>query len=1173
MSIQPGLVFADRFRIERPIGSGGVGLVYQAQDLDKNQAVAIKCLRTEWAEHMRIRRRFMREARAISRLNHVNIVKVFDYGEDAAGVPFIAMEYLDGASLADLREQQITLPTLLELIDQVLSALAYIHARRIVHRDIKPENIIVIEDDGALVAKLLDFGFARDEEDQDHRLSQTKFETFGTPQYMAPEQATGKGPIGPPTDLYALGISLFEFIAGAPPFTGTHGMAIALKHLMEPLPALKPRAGMQIPSGLEAVIYRVLAKAPEDRYPSAADMRRAIAPFRGVELDDDVTIPGTAVADAAAHIVRIASETAMGRGEAGALFPTVSMAALEPNDAILRDVDDQPLVGREPDLVEMWSRVRRVCESGEGHVVLLGAEPGMGRRDVVAWLQEQVAEGGWMRVVGADAGPAAALGRGGLPALLEDLFEGLPPDHDAAQTRIGQLLMRWAASTYESSTSEAIAGVLAGYLRPTDGKGERESVVIRRACEAIRMATRERPVLLSLIAADEADLQTKTFLYHLARSLDESPFPALVVLTYAEEDGGPMPQARQLLAALDRVQSPIIERYRLAPLSNDATAAFLRTFAEVDDDTIRPLIRCARGNPLMARELLLFQQKEGAIIKRSGVWTLSDFADPHQWPRSLADVFMRRCMLTVAGLPDAQCVGQVLRRMAVLGEAAEHGLVVNYLTREIDDEGRVERAIESLLRAHVLVEQRGGRDRLRFAHPVLRPAILAQSRREPGAHQHAAEALLSWYGDDARRFGVAIAEHFVAAGDTAQAGHWFAEAGQLAKSEGRTADARAYLEQAGTLLGRGMASRALARRRAGISLQLSEIDLARGDDQKALAHAEKAAQWANQAGEPSVGAEAMLLIGDATRRRGDLEQAVRAYRRAAEHYVQLNDDAGIGKCLLGQAFAESSLRHLDQAGALFEQARVHLHQAGDQRNEARAVRGCAEIALRRADYARAGQLLEIAQTLFQEAGDRHGAVACAWLLGETSRLLGQIDAAIAHYRAARAGYVGQGNLSGMARSDLHIARLLARQDQWIPATTSFAQAAQASAEQGDWKAADAVWEEWVRLALGRRAFSDAFGPARSRLARAIDQQDQAVETIARAQLAWIAAESGDANACRTELRAAVALDRVLSVTHPDLADAFAGLAQVFSRYGHAHRAAPLDQRAARIRQRIANQRR
>ncbi|MGK0360690.1 MAG: tetratricopeptide (TPR) repeat protein, partial [Bradymonadia bacterium] len=733
-------------------------------------------------------------------------------------------------------------------------------------------------------------------------------------------------------------------------------------------------------------------------------------------------------------------------------------------------------------------------------------------------------------------------------------------------SRMGQMLMRWAASTYESSTSEAIAGVLASYLRPEGTVHERESVVIRRACEAIRLAARERPILISLISADQADLQTKTFLYHLARSLDETPFPGLVLLTYTEDERGPVRDARQLLGALDRVGAPLVEKYRLAPLSDDATSAFLRTFAQIDDETIEHLGRCAQGNPLMARELLLYQQKGGAIVHRDGIWTLSDVAQPATWPRSLADVFVRRCMLTVAGLPDAHFVGQVLVHMAVLGDAAEHGLIVDFLLRRFEDEARIYRALETLLKAQIVVDQRGATEGLRFAHPILRGALLSHTSADQQAQLDAAEALLVWYGAEAGRYGDSIAEHFAAAGDPVLAGHWYAETGQMARNEGRTADARAFLERAAVLMGRGDPSRETARRHANIWLQLSEIDLARGDDHTALTHAQKAAHWANQAGEATVAAQALLLIGDAMRRRGALEEAAAAYRDAATEFDQLGDQHGIGKCLLGQAFAESSLRRFDRAGQLFEQARAPLHAANDARSEARAVRGCAEIALRQGKHQIAGRHLQAARALFAACEDRRGEVACIWLLGETCRLLGRSSDAIAHYQAARAGYVSQGNLAGMARSDVHLARLYAGEDRWSQASASFAQAARTHGELGELTAADAVWAEWVRGCLARSAFADALTPTRARLTHAMNTQDRSTETIARAQLAWVAAESGDAVTCRNELRAAVALDRVLDVRHADLAAAFDGLAGVFARYGHAHRGATLQARASQIRQ-------
>jgi len=164
-------------------------------------------------------------------------------------------------------------------IDQVLAALAFAHARGVIHRDVKPENVALTPGAAGDLprVKLLDFGFARVENDSDPKLTQVHGDAFGTPQYMAPEQASGKGGVGAETDLYAVGVVLFELISGNPPYTGPHGMAVALKHLLEEIPVLTPRAGFELPEGLDEVVYKALAKQPMDRFRSAAEMRRALA--------------------------------------------------------------------------------------------------------------------------------------------------------------------------------------------------------------------------------------------------------------------------------------------------------------------------------------------------------------------------------------------------------------------------------------------------------------------------------------------------------------------------------------------------------------------------------------------------------------------------------------------------------------------------------------------------------------------------------------------------------------------------------------------------------------------------------------------------------------------------------------------------------------------------------
>ena len=269
---------ASRFQIRGLLGEGGVGRVYRAIDSQTGQEVALKCLQPKYATEGKIRRRFMREARAFRRLTHPNIVKMYDYGEGEDSIPFISLEFIEGRTLASMREDDLGLEELLDITDDILKALAFAHAQGVYHRDVKPENVVVRNQGGVSTAILLDFGFARLEDDEGEH---SKHDAFGTPLYMAPEQISNAAPVGPGVDIYSTGIILYEFLTGGPPFTGVHGMAVALKHLTDTVPPISAKQHLKAPDALKAVVHRALAKAPADRYATAADFRRALAEATG----------------------------------------------------------------------------------------------------------------------------------------------------------------------------------------------------------------------------------------------------------------------------------------------------------------------------------------------------------------------------------------------------------------------------------------------------------------------------------------------------------------------------------------------------------------------------------------------------------------------------------------------------------------------------------------------------------------------------------------------------------------------------------------------------------------------------------------------------------------------------------------------------------------------------
>ena len=268
---QPRLL-GGRYELDGVVGRGGMAEVYRARDIRLDRIVAIKTLRTDLARDQIFQARFRREAQSAASLNHPSIVAVYDTGEDMATgvpVPYIVMEYVDGRTVRDLlQEGHRLLPERsLEIIDGVLRALDYSHQAGIVHRDIKPGNVMVTRNGDV---KVMDFGIARAMSDAQATMTQTA-QVIGTAQYLSPEQARGER-VDSRSDLYSTGCLLYELLCGRPPFTGDSPVAIAYQHVREnPVPP--SRVDPDVPAWADAIVLKAMAKAPADRYQTAADMR------------------------------------------------------------------------------------------------------------------------------------------------------------------------------------------------------------------------------------------------------------------------------------------------------------------------------------------------------------------------------------------------------------------------------------------------------------------------------------------------------------------------------------------------------------------------------------------------------------------------------------------------------------------------------------------------------------------------------------------------------------------------------------------------------------------------------------------------------------------------------------------------------------------------------------
>jgi serine/threonine-protein kinase len=260
-----GEVLADRFELEELVGTGGMSSVYRAHDRLLDRKVALKVLHEQYSEDADYVERFRREARAVASLSHPNIVGVIDRGEHADR-QFIVFEYVDGDNLKRMIERRGPAPveTALELGVQISRALSFAHQNGLVHRDVKPQNVL-LNGDGH--AKVTDFGIARSL-DMQRGMTQTGT-VLGTSDYIAPEQAQGQH-VDDQTDVYSLGVVLFELLTGHVPFSGENFVAVAMRHINEPPPSIRAERP-DVPPRVEAAIQRAMAKDPADRFRSMAD--------------------------------------------------------------------------------------------------------------------------------------------------------------------------------------------------------------------------------------------------------------------------------------------------------------------------------------------------------------------------------------------------------------------------------------------------------------------------------------------------------------------------------------------------------------------------------------------------------------------------------------------------------------------------------------------------------------------------------------------------------------------------------------------------------------------------------------------------------------------------------------------------------------------------------------
>jgi signal transduction histidine kinase/tetratricopeptide (TPR) repeat protein len=777
MSEQPAI--GGRYVLREEIGRGAMSVVYAADDSVERREVALKLLAGRRAgEGGDALIRFRKEARVLAGLAHPGIVRFFGSGELADGGAFIAMERLRGRPLAAiLAEGPLGIEAALALAGEIAAALGHAHEAGIVHRDLKPANVLVLDPAAGRGAKLLDFGLAELVEARRHA------DVAGTYAYMSPEQAgVLDRPVDARSDLYSLGVVLYEALAGRPPFA-----AKTLAELLHMQVATRPgplRAlRKETPELLEAIVLKLLAKDPDDRYQSARGLARDLA-------------AGPALA---------------------AAFREKGAAALDGERRLMALRRDARLVGREPER----AAIRRAVEAaarGAGRVLLLEGPPGIGKSRLLDEVREATLLREGVFLVGRAAPPARGA-HGGAP--YEPIIEAARARLatvarlDAAEhARIAAALERelggWADALLAALAlsprperardagppREGARAPLAADAWSRDPRQERQRLHegVLRLLRAFAPPEEGRPVVLAIEDVEHADEETASAIERLARGPGDAGL--LVVATISVEGLGATAAATLLLAAEPR--PPRLELVRLFPLApeqaRELALEHLRPLGEPGDALLRFIVGRALGLPDAIDKLVRRLVERGAIEATPQGLALKPGAadDVRDAPNAAAALVGRALALGEPGRGRLARLACLRRPFSLASALAAIG----------GDAGAAVEAVDAAEAAGLLV-----RDAVppgyRFAGETLRLALRALNARAETAPVHAriAERLAALAPEDAEHAPWEIAYHFEAAGLARRAVAHLARAGDLASSVVAFDDARLAYERALALLG------------------------------------------------------------------------------------------------------------------------------------------------------------------------------------------------------------------------------------------------------------------------------------------------------------------------------------------------------------------------------------
>jgi serine/threonine protein kinase/tetratricopeptide (TPR) repeat protein len=1073
MSQPPLPRLPERYRVESLLGEGATGAVYATWDRLLGIDVAVKVVRRNLAVHRRFRARFAREVAMTARIGHPHLVPIFDHGKTLDDQPFVVMAYANAGSLTDLLSSGARFEEMAQLFDEVLSALATLHARGFVHQDLKPPNVLLYRDpettgDDRLHAWVSDLGEA-------HALSVLAHDprgVGGTPAYMAPEQLAQKPQeMGPWTDLYAVGLMLWEAICGRP----TH-QAQGRRELLEErscVPGIPSFSdGSPIPGALEEILENLLDPEPRQRYDRAADVRRALRgavsqvgsavrrrPMPRPQEAEPSPGPGLSAPQRPDSSPRPGMRSEGVRWNRVAPDPLPERVPESPDRGAearaslsLLALRDLPLVGRSALRQVIWDVARTVVRRQEPRVVVLVGDSGTGKTRLVESIAHPLEERGFMEVVqlryhwppGLDDGYRGAVMQLLTPwhdsreELEARLCRWLSRDREAALTAVSseaKVLARWCGHNKPGEPALNAAVGLAYLYRHLDARAWRGGACL--VLDDVHRASFEGDGLA--IAQSLLD-----------RSVGERP--VLLLATVAAESLQQSDSLRESLQRLERRGAIVLQ---VPPLTLDETRLILDKTLLLDGSLADEVARICSGNPLAVSLLLRdWAAREMLALTPSGVFELSDRATREEAvPDNIEQLYVRRLQAAVSAAEDPVASAEALAATALAGQEPPSTLI-----RNLSETG-----LDGLLATGVLRESG---DVLSFEHGSVQQTALRLAIRLPDVQDIHSSLAAQW---------LALAQRTGMSTDFPTGLHLLRGANPHAASGHLIRATRALIEE-----GRN----SLAAWSAGLAIEAADLaagSMARQESRRLHAEAlielrqyETAEQLIREALtiEPIdrlTQARLTLALSRTAMGKGDLDTCRRSLHHAGVAFETVRDREGLRDVVHGRASLERLEGRPDLAVRFFDEAlglvrrdprrevlilsgliealltagrvqEVDAHRermvtvartSGDTRNIAQAAYTSAMVHLFRRHLNSAERDLHTASALSATLGAHWLHLNCENNLGEVARFRGDNALAREHYEryASYAEEQSLTNAAAVGRINLALLALADRDEQ------------------------------------------------------------------------------------------------------------------------------------------------